>query len=336
VTTPARLPHATPSSAQADPTPRPTVTQTANPASTRPSPQTLVEGAKKHPILGEVYRVVSIMVAAVIFAVGLEGFLIPNGFMDGGTVGISILLTKFFDVPMGVFIGVLNVPFLILAWTMIGRRAAIRSGIGIATLSASTIYLHHIHMAAFTDESWLALVCGGAMIAVGIGLALRHGGAFDGAEVLATVLATRTNATVGQVILYINLGIFGAAGFVLGWEAALLSTVLFYVVVKNLVDQIAHGEHGTRQAHVSTARYEEVAPLISARINRPVLVDIRTRWYADGRGAEVGVINFPCSRMEEATLVEDIEAIDPWANISFTDIGNHHGPMFESIKGASH
>lgn len=311
-----------------------TQTETTVPAPTRPSPQTLIAHVGKHPVAAEAYKIASIIVGAVVFAVGLEGFLIPNGFLDGGVVGVSILATEFIDLPMGVFIGVLNIPFVLLAWAMIGHRNALRSGVGIATLSAATIYLHHMH--AFTEQSWLALVCGGAMIAVGIGIALRHGGALDGTEVLATILASRTQFTVGQVILYINLAIFTIAGFVLGWEAALLSAVLFYIVVKDLVDQIAHGEHGARLAHVSTARYEEVAPLIAARINRPVLVDEHTRWYADGRGATVGVIQFTCSRMEEATLVEDIETIDPYANISFSEIANLHGPMFESLTNKGH
>ena len=34
------------------------------------------------------------------------------------------------------------------------------------------------------------------------------------------------------------------------------------------------------------------------------------------------------------TGVEDIEAIDPHANVSFSDITNHHGPIYESMKGA--
>ena len=310
------------------------MSQTATAGEPRPltSRQALVATAKKHPFLGEIYQVTSIMIGAVVFAVGLEGFLIPNGFLDGGVVGISILATQYVDVPMGVFIAVLNIPFVLLAWAMIGHRSAMRSGLGIATLSAATIYLHHMH--AFTEQSWLALVCGGAMIAVGIGVALRHGGALDGTEVLATILASRTNATVGQVILYINLTIFTAAGFVLGWEAALLSAVLFYVVVKDLVDQIAHGEHGALRARVATTRYAEVAQMISGRINRPVLVDEHRHWYADGPGEAVWVVTFVCSRMEEATLVEDIEAIDPHANVSFSDITNHHGPIYESMKGA--
>jgi len=293
------------------------------------SPQDIAHQAKKHPVIAETYRIVSIMVGAVIFAIGLEGFLIPNDFLDGGIVGVSIIATNFVDVPMGVFIAVLNIPFVLLAWAMIGHSSAIRSGLGIATLSAATIYFHHLH--PITDQSWLALICGGAMIGLGIGIAIRHGGALDGTEVLATILASRTRFTVGQIILYINIAIFALAGFVISWESALLSGVLFYVVVKDLVDQIAHGESGVRRARVTTNQHEKVAQAIAARTGRPVLVDEYQRWYGDGRAGEVWVVNFTCTRMEEATLVEFIESVDPEAGVTFSEITNLHGPMFESL-----
>lgn len=290
-------------------------------------------GTRKHPVVAEVYKLVSIVVGALVFAVGLEAFLIPNDFLDGGVVGVSIILARFVDIPMGVFIGLINLPFIALAWVMIGRRNAVRSGVGIATLSIATIFLHH--MDAFTDQSWLALICGGAMIGVGIGIALRHGGALDGTEVLATILASRTRFTVGQLILYINIGIFTVAGFVISWESALLSAVLFYVVVKDLVDQIAHGESGARQVRVSTSLYEEVARYVSEHTHRPVLVGKQQRFYPDtGLSEEVWVLTFAITRMEEATLVEDIEQIDPLANITFVDVANLHGPMYESLTNA--
>lgn len=288
---------------------------------------------KRHPLAVETYKIVSIIVGAVVFAVGLEGFLIPNDFLDGGVVGISIIAGRFVDVPMGLFIGVLNIPFVVLAWVMIGKRSAVRSGIGIATLSLATIVFHH--MDPITDESWLALVCGGAMIAAGIGVALRHGGALDGTEVLATVLASRTKYTVGQLLLYLNLAIFAVAGFVISWESALLSAVLFYVVVKDLVDQIAHGESGARHVTVVTERYEEVAQLISSHTNRPVMVDRRRRFYAGtGLAEEVWVLTFATTRLEEASIVEEIEEVDPVANITFADIANLHGPMYDSMTNA--
>jgi uncharacterized membrane-anchored protein YitT (DUF2179 family) len=298
-----------------------------------PGPPSLAHYARKHPVVAEVYRITTIVIGAIVFAIGLEGFLIPNNFLDGGVVGISIILGRFIDIPMGVFIGVLNLPFIALAWFMIGRRSAVRSGIGIATLSVATIVLHHMH--PVTQQSWLALICGGAMIAVGIGVALRQGGALDGTEVLATILASRTRFTVGQLLLYINLAIFTVAGFVISWESALLSAVLFYVVVKDLVDQIAHGESGARQVRVSTEQYEEIARIVSAHTHRPVLVSRQQRFYADtGLSEEVWVLTFATTRLEEASLVEEIEAVDPEANITFSDIANHHGPMYESMTNA--
>lgn len=284
-------------------------------------------------MLVEFYKLGSIMVGAIIFAIGLEGFLLPNDFLDGGVVGVSIIATRFVDVPMGVFIAILNIPFLALAWLKIGRRSAVRSAVGIGTLSVATIVLHH--MEAITHESWLALVCGGAMIGVGVGVALRHGGALDGTEVLATYLATQSKFTVGQLILYVNLAIFVVAGFVISWESALLSAVLFYVVVKDLVDKIAHGDSGARAVRVTTRKHEAVAKVVTEHTHRPVVVDKQLKYHGDiDLWEDIWVLSFISTRLDEASVVEEIIEVDPAANITFSDIANLQGPMAESMAGS--
>ncbi len=236
---------------------------------------------------------------------------------------------------MGVYIGVLNLPFLILAWKAVGHRSAVRSAVGIITLSVATTLLHHMH--PITDQSWLALICGGAMIGVGVGVALHHGGALDGTEVLATVLAAQTKFTVGQLILYVNLAIFALAGFVISWESALLSAVLFYVVVKDLVDQIAHGESGARQVRVTTRHRDEIAKLVTGHTKRPVVVSKQLKYHGDiDLWEDVWVITFATTRLEEAAIAEEIEEIDPRANITFSDIANLHGPVAEKLANGHH
>lgn len=281
-------------------------------------------------MLIEFYKLASIMVGAVIFAIGLEGFLLPNDFLDGGVVGISILITRFLDLPMGVFIGILNIPFVVLAWLKIGRRSAVRSAVGIATLSVATIALHHQFVV--TEQSWLALICGGAMIGVGVGIALHHGGALDGTEVLATYLATQSKFTVGQIILYLNLAIFVVAGFVISWESALLSAVLFYVVVKDLVDKIAHGDSNARSVRVTTRKHEAVARVITEHTHRPVIVDKQMKYHGDiDLWEDIWVLSFVTTRLDEASVVEEIVEVDPRANITFSDIANLQGPLAESM-----
>ena len=58
------------------------------------APLRAVHQAKKHPVAAEAYKIAAIMVGAVVFAVGLEGFLVPNGFLDGGVVGVRRALLR--------------------------------------------------------------------------------------------------------------------------------------------------------------------------------------------------------------------------------------------------
>lgn len=67
-----------------------------------------------HPVVTELYHIVFVIVGGLMAALGLEAFLIPHGFLDGGLTGISIILSKFLPtVPVGVFIAVLNLPLLL-------------------------------------------------------------------------------------------------------------------------------------------------------------------------------------------------------------------------------
>lgn len=94
-----------------------------------------------HPFFAEGFRIANVVVGGLLVAFGLEAFLIPNGFLDGGVTGIAIILGSFVDLPIGVFIGVLNLPFVLLVWWKVGHRSAIRTAIGIATLSVAAFVI---------------------------------------------------------------------------------------------------------------------------------------------------------------------------------------------------
>ena len=55
-----------------------------------------------------------LFIGAIITAVGLEIFLVPNNIIDGGVVGISIMLSAITDYPLGMFILLLNLPFILI------------------------------------------------------------------------------------------------------------------------------------------------------------------------------------------------------------------------------
>lgn len=286
-----------------------------------------INNKRKHPVANEIFKIIVIVVGAIIVGVGLELFLVPNGFLDGGVVGISIILTSFVDLPLGVFIGILNLPFLIIAYKHAGIRSAVRTAIGIGTLSFTTILLHHSE--PLTTNFTLALGYGGLLLGVGVGLALRYGGALDGTEILAVSVSNRSNFGVDQIILFINFFIFLVAAFVFNPEQAMASFLLFYVVVAPIIKKVMEGGSETKTVQIMSAKHTEVAEAIHEALNRKVIfIDA----HKDDIKDTLKIVTTFVARVEESTLVEAVEAVDDEAVIIFNDAANIRGGMFSKNK----
>lgn len=272
------------------------------------------------------------MLGGIIVAFGLEAFLIPNGFLDGGVTGVSIILAKFIDIPIGVFLGVLNLPFIVLAWWKIGRRSAVRTAIGIATLSISTIFMHH--MEALTHEFFIALLLGGSLLGFGVGLALRQGGALDGTEALASIISNKSPFAVNQLILFINIAIFTGAAFVVGIESALASAVLFFFAVSPMIKRVVDGNSEMKSARIITSKPKEVAEQIEKLIHRRITADKRYIFTEHKDfDEEVYEVTFTIPRLEESEITDRIIDTDPLAIVMFSDISSLRGGIYEDNKG---
>lgn len=287
--------------------------------------------AKSHPVLDEVFKTTAVILGALLVAVGLELFLVPNGFLDGGVVGISIILTKYIALPLGAFIGILNLPFLFIAYRHSGWRTAIRTAIGIATLSAGTILLHELHAEPLTTEFTLALGYGGLLLGVGVGLALRYGGALDGTEILAVSLSNRMNLGIDQIILVINFFIFVVAAVVFTPERAMASFLLFYIVVTPIIKKVMEGGDETKAVQIFSTKHAEITEAIHQKLNKKVvLIDAHKDDLLPNHNLKILMTFVP--RVEESAIVETVEEIDPDAIIVFSDVASIRGGMFNKNK----
>jgi len=289
----------------------------------------IVRRGHKNPVVQEIVKILSIAIGAVLVGFGLEAFLVPNGFLDGGITGVSIIISNLTGLPVGMLLGLLNIPFVILSWFKLGKMSAIRTAIGIAVLAGTTIILHH--MEPWTTEFFLALAYGGALLGLGVGLALRQGGALDGTEALASILSQKSRFSVDQLILGVNILIFIVAACVLGPQEALASAALFYLAVAPIINKVVDGG-GTvsRRVRVVTSNpdlvAETVRPLVSGRIIRE-----RAQVYENGEFTEcTGDISFVITRLQEASVTEAILEVDNEAVVSFVDIANLRGGTYEN------
>ena len=149
---------------------------------------------------------------------GLKGFLLPNSFIDGGVTGISLIVTELTGMPLSVLLVAINIPFLIMGFSTISRKFALRSIVAIVLLAIS---VHFIQVPIITDDKLLIAVFGGFFLGLGIGLSIRGGSVIDGTEVLAVFVSRKTSLTIGDVILVFKVLIFLVAAYVFTIEIAL-------------------------------------------------------------------------------------------------------------------
>ena len=185
---------------------------------------------KKRKISLYVRKYLYLFIGAIIAAVGLEVFLIPNHIIDGGVVGISIMLSAVTGLPFGVLLIVINLPFLFLGYKYIGKPFAIATTFSIICLSFwSNIFLPVLPV---TNDFFLAAVFGGIITGTGVGLVIRNGGSFDGTEIVAIITDRKTVFSVGEIVMFINLFILSSASLIFGWDKAMYSLVAYFVISK--------------------------------------------------------------------------------------------------------
>nr|WP_106782021.1 YitT family protein [Lysinibacillus timonensis] len=270
-----------------------------------------------------IYRIVMVILGSLIFASGLELLLVPNNVMDGGIVGISIILSHFSNLPIGLFIFTLNLPFIFLGYKQIGKTFALTTTLGITILSLATVLLHHFE--PFTQDLLLATVFGGILLGIGVGLVIRYGGCLDGTEVMAILFNKKTPFSVGEIILFINVIIFTIAGFVFTWEQAMYSVVAYYIASK-MIDVVVLGMEESKSVYVISDYIEDIGQAIMDRLGRGVT-------YLHGEGAYTGnnkkVIFCVITRLEESKMKEIVRSIDQQAFLAIGNISEVRGGRFK-------
>ncbi|TJY38922.1 YitT family protein [Cohnella pontilimi] len=277
-------------------------------------PQAVIRHHRMTP-LEITMRIVFIIVGAVLVGFALETFLINNSIVDGGITGISIMSSYLSRIPIGVFLFLLNLPFLIIGYKTIGKTFALSTLLGVTVLSITTSVLHS--WKPFTNETFLAAVFGGILLGVGTGIVIRAGGSLDGTEIVAILVNKKTPFSVGETVMFINFFILGSAGFVYSLNRALYSLIAYYIAFK-AIDLIIEGFDESKSVWIISDNSKEVGSTIVARLGRGVT-------YLKGEGGYSGddktVIFCVITRLEEAKLKSIVNELDPGA---FLAVGNIH------------
>jgi uncharacterized membrane-anchored protein YitT (DUF2179 family) len=263
-----------------------------------------------------------ILLGVLSAAFGLKGFLLPNMFIDGGVMGISLLMAELTEIPLSVLIVVINLPFLIIGFSTISRSFALKSIIAIVLLAIS---VHFIPFPIITNDKLLIAIFGGFFLGLGIGLAIRGGSVIDGTEVLAIFINKKTSLTIGDVILIFNVLIFLVAAYVFTIEIALYA-MLTYLSASKTVDFVVSGIEEYVGVTIISDQHEEIRKAIIEKLGRGCTI------YSGKRGhalKETEIVYTLITRLELSKLHTEIDKIDKDAFVVMHSIKDAKGGMIK-------
>ena len=265
---------------------------------------------QKFRLIGEFF---GILAGACIAAFAIEEFLVPCTILDGGVVGIGIMVNSLTRIPLGILTVVFNIPFLIIGSRKMGKMFIAKSSFAMVVFS---IFLElFAQLTDATHESLLAVCFGGVVLGVGVGLVIRFGGCLDGTEAVAILLNKKFKLPVGKVVLAFNVVIFIAAGFLFGFDRAMYS-LLTYFITSKVLDIVENGMEQTKAAMIITNDAKEISNQIFQKLGRTVTI-------MEGEGLVSGkkvVLYCVLTRFEIHELRDIIASVDSSAFVAVSDV----------------
>lgn len=268
-----------------------------------------------------------ITIGIAMATIGLKEFLLPNGFLDGGAMGMSLLFNLKTDIDLSLLIILVNLPFIIIGAKQVSWTFAFKSAAAILALS---ILVHLIHLPAITDDKLLISVFGGFFLGAGIGFSIRGGAVIDGTEVLALYVNRKTSLSVGDFIAVFNVVLFSAAALLVDVETAMYSMLTYFAASKT-VDFIINGIEEYIGVTIISRSAKEVKQAITQNLGRGVTVYKAESGYGKtGMNYDENKVLFcVVTRLEVTKLLLEIEKIDSEAFVVQHSIKDTKGGMIK-------
>lgn len=170
-------------------------------------------------------RASALVIGSILLGLGINGFLVPHQLLDGGIIGLALILHYYFDFNTGLWSALLSIPLIIYAWFN-DKKQFHGSVYG---MIATAIFIDLLEPFQFTLPIWLSSILGGAICGIGVGIMLRYKTSTAGTDLIAYFIAKATPLNIGFLIAIMD-GLIVLIGYqTLGFQSLVFSSITILV-----------------------------------------------------------------------------------------------------------
>ena len=209
-----------------------------------------------------------ILMGCIIFALGFDLFLLPNGLNAGGISGLSMVLVIILKFgTIGIFTGVLNIPLFAAAGVKIGRRFFVLSLFGML-LSSALIDLFTLLPTPKTDPL-VASLYGGVLCGVGAGVVYTTGGSTGGSDIIVRLIKLKyKDMPIGLIDTAFDLIVATLTGVLYSDINRALYSGVAIVLSGQVIDAVVYRFDYSRVALIVSREHEKIAAVIGEKLGR--------------------------------------------------------------------
>ncbi|EJS69868.1 MULTISPECIES: YitT family protein [Bacillus cereus group] len=272
--------------------------------------------------------IIFIIIGAFLFALGVNLFVIPNEFGEGGVTGITIITYYLFEWSPGLVNLILNAILLIAGYKFLNKITTIYTIIAVVT---NSLFLHLTEGWYITsDEMLVNAIFGGVFIGCGIGLIIRVGGTTAGTTILARMTHKYLGWSISYGLLFFDLIVAFSSYFIIGAEKLMLTIIMLYVGTK-VMEFVIEGLNPKKAITIISDNPNEIAKKVTTLMDRGVTVYSGHGYYTK---TPKEILYIVINKQEVVKLKRIVQTTDPAAFIAIHDVRDVFGEGFVDITKA--
>lgn len=272
----------------------------------------------------KLWRYALVGLGSMICGTGINAFLVPHHMLSGGISGIAMILYFLFNWPIGLLIGLGNIPIFYAAYRLLDREFVIGALYGLVVFSLSIDATQFLVQLNLVDDIILSAICGGVISGIGSGIIFRIGGSSGGTDIIAIIVKKYYSYNIGIVNFAINLAIMAVAALLFGLKPALYTLISMFIAA-SVTDKVIEGFNRKKTILIISELAEEIAAAIMNEVGRGVT-------FLRGEGAytrsDKKVVFVVVTLTQIARIKFIVEKVDPLAFMIVQDAAEVMGRGF--------
>jgi len=300
----------------------------------------------KQTTLSTIKEYLLVTLGVLIYTSSWTFFLMPKNLVGGGVTGIGVIIEYATGFPVSYTYFILNVLLLIASFFILGKGFGAKTIYAIILTTLSFRFLGAIPgvetfaAGIVREEPLIAVIIGGMLAGVGIGMSISQGGSTGGTDIVALIWTKFHNVSPGKVILWIDVAIIGSSLFVPSYDAngveletsvKVLNAVfgiLLVTICGSVIDLYLSGSKQSVQLFILSKKADEIADAVTREMHRGVTVLNGMGWYTKEESKVLLVIT---RKTDQNLLLRYIKTIDPHAFLSISSVNGVYGNGFDRI-----